>query len=101
MATPIAHKGAVVGAKAMAMTMLDLMTTPKLLADAKAYYTDVQTKDVKYQPILTNEKPYIEMNADIMGEFRERMRPFYYNPKKYKTYLEQIGVTWPTIVKPN
>ncbi|AHE53276.1 amidohydrolase [Sphingomonas sanxanigenens] len=101
MATPIAHKGAVAGSKAMAMTILDLMTTPRLLAEAKAYYTDVQTKDVKYQPILTNEKPYIEMNGDIMGEFRERMRPLYYNPKKYKTYLEQIGVTWPTIVKPN
>ena len=29
MATPIAHKGVVVGAKAVAMTVLDLMTTPE------------------------------------------------------------------------
>ncbi len=100
MATPIAHKGGVAGAKVMAMTMLDLFLDPKLLADAKGYYTDVQTKTVKYQPVLTNETPYIEMNADIMGEFRERMRPLYYNPAKYKTYLDQIGVKWPTITKP-
>lgn len=100
MATPIAHKGAVAGAKAMAMTMLDLFVNPQLLTDAKAYFTDVQTKDVKYDPILTNEQPYIEMNADIMAQFRDRMRPLYYNPAKYKSYLEQIGVTWPSIVKP-
>jgi aminobenzoyl-glutamate utilization protein B len=40
------------------------------------------------------------MNADIMGEYREKMRPFYYNPAKYKTYLDQIGVKWPAITKP-
>ena len=100
MATPIAHKGALAGAKAMAMTMLDLFLNPKLLADAKDYYANVQTKDVKYQPILTTEKPYVEMNADIMGEFRERMRPFYYNPAKHRTYLDQIGVKWPSITRP-
>ena len=100
MATPIAHKGVIAGSKAMAMTMLDLFTRPELLAQAKSYFTDVQTKDVKYAPVLTDEKPYIEMNADIMAQFREKMRPFYYNPAKYKSYLDQIGVTWPTIVKP-
>ncbi|HUO03172.1 MAG TPA: peptidase dimerization domain-containing protein, partial [Rhizomicrobium sp.] len=38
MATPIAHKGAVAGAKAVALTVLDLMTTPELLAEAKSYF---------------------------------------------------------------
>jgi len=99
MATPIAHKGAIAGSKAMAMTILDLMTRPELMAAAKDYYTNVQTKDVKYQPVLTNEKPYIEMNADIMDEFRDKMRPYYYNPAKYKTYLDQLGVKWPTLTK--
>lgn len=100
MATPIAHKGALAGSKVMAMTMLDLITQPKLLTSAKAYYTNVQTKDQKYEPILTDEKPYIEMNADIMAQFREQMRPLYYDPSKYGTYLEQIGVKWPSITKP-
>ena len=39
MATPIAHKGAVAGAKAVAMTVLDLMTTPELVKAAKDYFT--------------------------------------------------------------
>ncbi len=100
MATPIAHKGAVAGAKAMAMTMLDLFLDPKLLADAKSYFAEVQTKHVKYQPMLTDETPYVEMNADIMAQYREQMRPLYYNPAKYKSYLEQIGVKWPAINRP-
>src|SRR5690606_6180721 len=45
MATPIAHKGVVAGAKVQAMTMLDILLTPKLVADAWDYFRDVQTKD--------------------------------------------------------
>ncbi|MEP9400498.1 amidohydrolase [Sphingomonas sp. VNH70] len=100
MATPIAHKGGVAGAKAMAMTMLDLFTRPELLADAKRYFTEVQTKDQKYQPVLTDEKPYIQLNTEIMAEFRDRMRPLYYDAKKYRSYLDQIGVKWPSITRP-
>ena len=47
MATPVAHKGATAGAKAMGMMMLDLLLTPKLIADAWDYYRGVQTKDLK------------------------------------------------------
>ena len=52
MATPVAHKGATAGAKAQALTVLDLLLNPKLIADAWDYYRNVQTKDVKYQPLL-------------------------------------------------
>jgi aminobenzoyl-glutamate utilization protein B len=96
MATPVAHKGVVAGAKAEAMTLLDLMTTPKLLADAKAYFKDVQNKDQHYIPMLTAaDKPQIQINAETMAKYRPEMRKYYYDPKKYGTYLEQIGVKWP------
>lgn len=98
MATPIAHKGAVAGAKAVAMTVLDLATSPKLVADAKTYFTTVQTKDVKYDPVLSPEdKPAIWLNEKIMKEMRPQMEKFYYDPAKYATYLEQIGVSYPTL----
>jgi aminobenzoyl-glutamate utilization protein B len=29
------------------------------------------------------------------------MKKFYYDPSKYKTYLEQLGITYPTITPPN
>ncbi|OIQ67642.1 hypothetical protein GALL_507770 [mine drainage metagenome] len=96
MATPIAHKGVVVGAKAVALTVLDIMTTPKLVADAKDYFQNVQLKDQKYDPVLTkDDKPAIWLNADVMAKLRPKMEPFYYNPKKYGTYLEQLGIQYP------
>jgi aminobenzoyl-glutamate utilization protein B len=96
MATPIAHKGVVVGAKAVALTVLDVMTTPKLVADAKDYFQNVQLKDTKYDPVLTkDDKPAIWLNTDIMAKLRPKMEPFYYNPKKYGTYLEQLGIQYP------
>ena len=98
MATPIAHKGAVAGAKVQAMTMLDIYFTPKVVADAWAYFNNVQTKDIKYQPFIRpQDQPPTYLNADIMARFREQQKKFYYDPTKYKTYLEQLGITYPTV----
>jgi aminobenzoyl-glutamate utilization protein B len=97
MATPIAHKGVEVGAKAVALTVLDLVTTPTLIKEAKAYFNDVQLKDQKYDPVLApTDNPAIHLNKEIMEQMRPKMEPYYYNPKKYKTYLDQIGVKYPT-----
>src|SRR6478672_4406552 len=52
MATPIAHKGVVAGAKVQAMTLLDLMTRPELVEQAWDYFRNVQTKETKYEPLL-------------------------------------------------
>jgi aminobenzoyl-glutamate utilization protein B len=98
MATPIAHKGSLAGAKVQAMTMLDILLTPKVVADAWTYFKDVQTKNVKYQPFIRpQDQPPIWLNADIMARFRDQQRKFYYDPTKYKTYLEQLGITYPTV----
>jgi aminobenzoyl-glutamate utilization protein B len=98
MATPIAHKGAVAGAKAVAMTVLDLMTTPELLASAKDYFNNVQLKDTKYVPVLSAEdKPGIHLNKELMEQMRPKMTKFYYDPKKYNSYLEQLGIPYPNL----
>lgn len=98
MATPIAHKGVVSGAKALAMTVLDLMTTPKLVADAKAYFHDVQLKDAHYDPIITaTDKPAIWLNKETMDRLRPEMEKYYYDPAKYPSYLDQLGIHYPTL----
>lgn len=100
MATPIAHKGVVAGAKVQAMTILDILFTPKLVADAWDYFTNVQTKEVKYTPFFApTDQPPTWLNADIMEKYRPEMRKYYYDPKKYKTYLEQLGIEYPTVRK--
>ncbi|MSR03762.1 MAG: amidohydrolase [Gemmatimonadetes bacterium] len=102
MATPVAHQGATAGAKAMAMTMLDILLTPKLIADAWDYFKNVQTKDVKYQPLIRpDDRPATHLNAGILGKYRDQLRPFYYDPTKYGTYLEQLGIKYPTVRAPD
>ncbi len=98
MATPIAHKGAVAGAKVQAMTMLDLLLHQELVQQAWDYFKNVQTKEIKYTPLLRPEdKPAIWLNEKRMAEYRPRMRAYYYDSKKYKTYLEQLGIKYPTV----
>jgi aminobenzoyl-glutamate utilization protein B len=98
MATPIAHKGVVAGAKVQAMTLLDLMLQPTLVTDAKKYFTDVQTKTVKYRPLMApSDVPATWLNAEKMAKYRDEMRKFYYDPSKFGTYLEQLGIKYPTV----
>ena len=35
----------------------------------------------------------------MMEQYRPEMKKFYYDPTKYKTYLEQLGITYPTVKK--
>ena len=98
MATPIAHKGVQAGAKVMAMTVVDLLTKPKLLTDAKAYFRDVQTKDQQYIPVLAkDDAPAAWLNTDIMARYKPDLAKRYYDPEHYGSYLEQLGVKWPTL----
>ncbi|HEX9562555.1 MAG TPA: amidohydrolase [Gemmatimonadaceae bacterium] len=98
MATPIAHKGGVAGAKVQALTLLDILMTPRVVADAWTYFNDVQTKTQKYTSFLgPNDKPAIWLNADIMSKYREEMRKYYYDATKFRTYLEQLGIKYPVV----
>jgi aminobenzoyl-glutamate utilization protein B len=97
MATPIAHKGATAGAKVIAMTLIDLLTKPELIEQAWKYFREVQTKETKYQPFIgPADQPVITLNKRTMDTYREQMRKFYYDSSKYNTYLEQLGIKYPT-----
>jgi aminobenzoyl-glutamate utilization protein B len=98
MATPIAHKGVVAGAKVQAMTMLDILLHPELVKNAWDYFNNVQTKEQKYKSFLRPEdKPAIWLNTKIMEQYRPAMKKLYYDPSKYDTYLEQLGIKYPTV----
>ncbi len=98
MATPIAHKGATAGAKVIAMTLIDLLTKPELIEQSWKYFREVQTKDVKYQPLISaSDQPVTTLNKRTMDNYREQMRKYYYDSSKYDTYLEQLGIKYPTV----
>ena len=96
MATPIAHKGTITGAKVEAMTMLDLLLKPELVQQAWDYFRNVQTKEGTYTPLISpTDKPAIWLNRKVMQEVKPELKKYYYDPAKYKTYLEQLGIPYP------
>jgi aminobenzoyl-glutamate utilization protein B len=100
MATPIAHKGVTAGAKVQAMTILDLVMRPELVEQAWSYFRDVQTKDTKYEPLIrAQDQPAIWLNKNTMDKYRPEMKKYYYDPSRFKTYLEQLGIKYPTVKK--
>jgi aminobenzoyl-glutamate utilization protein B len=101
MATPIAHKGATAGAKVVAATLIDLFENESLLEDAREYFRDVQTKNSTYESFISKDDlPAIDRNTDIMAEFRDRLSQYYYDPSRYDTYLEQLGIDYPELEAP-
>ena len=46
--------------------------------------------------IASQDRPAIELNREVMARYRPQMRRYYYDPSKHRTYLEQLGITYPT-----
>ena len=98
MATPIAHKGAVAGAKVIATTVLDLLQDESLVNEALVYFEDIQTAEEQYEAFIgPNDPPAIEKNRDIMAQYRPLLEEFYYDPTQFDTYLEQLGIDYPLL----
>ena len=72
--------------------------SPTLVRDAKDYFANIQTKTIKYHPLMAaSDQPAIWLNAEKMARYREQMRPYYYDSARFSTYLEQLGIKYPTV----
>ncbi len=70
------------------------------MKQAWAYFKDVQTKDVRYTPFINpNDQPAVDLNKEKMEKFVPELKKFYYDSSTYKTYLEQLGIQYPTVKK--
>ncbi len=98
MATPIAHKGVVAGAKVQAMTMLDHSAASGTGAEGMGLFQQRPDERREVQELHPRgDKPAIWLNEKTMEQYRPRMKSFYYDPAKYDTYLEQLGIKYPTV----
>jgi aminobenzoyl-glutamate utilization protein B len=100
MATPIAHKGATAGAKVQALTMLDVLLKPALVAQAWEHFRTVQAKspNYPYRPLIRpQDRPAVWLNKEIMEKYRPEMKKYYYDSTRYSSYLEQLGIKYPTV----
>lgn len=97
-ATPIAHKGALAGAKVTALTAADLLLNPELIEEAWDYFENVQTRDIQYFPFEgPDDAPSTHLNAENDARNRPLQQEFYYDPERYGTYLEQLGIEYPML----
>jgi aminobenzoyl-glutamate utilization protein B len=73
----IAHKGEVAGAKALADSILDFMTSPDTLAAAHAEWAQA-VKDSPYFSLLPPDaQPQININKATMAQYRPAMSKYY------------------------
>jgi aminobenzoyl-glutamate utilization protein B len=53
---------------------------------------------VKYVPFIAKDTPpATHLNKAILDKYREEMKKYYYDPTKHKTYLDQLGIKYPTV----
>ena len=82
------------------MTALDFLLSPELVKQSWDYFNNVQTKVIKYQPLINpTDQPAIDLNKEKMERFAPQLKKYYFDPSKYKTYLEQLEIQYPTVRK--
>ncbi len=98
MATPIAHKGANYASRVIAMTAIDLFANPEKVEEAWKYHREVTTKDRQWESLVPEgTEPPIFLNAEKMERYRARLDELRYDPARFDTYLEQLGIDYPTV----
>jgi aminobenzoyl-glutamate utilization protein B len=85
----ISHKGQAVGAKVLAGSIIDLLTSPELLAKAHAEF-EVESKKTAYFSLLPDDaRPPVDLNRAEMGQYRPQMRQFYQDVAPRFSALDQ------------
>src|ERR1700730_12397189 len=73
----ISHKGQGTGAKGLAASLIDLMTTPELLDKARAEFVEESKKTPYFSLLPPDLQPPIELNRAEMEKYRPEMHKFY------------------------
>jgi aminobenzoyl-glutamate utilization protein B len=77
LATSIAHKGGIAGAKALAASVVDFLLHPQLVEAAKASFAE-EIGETVYAPLLpADQRAPAHLNRALMERFRPLMEPHY------------------------
>jgi aminobenzoyl-glutamate utilization protein B len=81
LATSIAHKGALAGAKVMSAAIVECLKNPAIVADAKRTFKE-ELDGVAYRPLLPHhQKPPVDLNRAMMETYRPLMAKHYLKEK--------------------
>ena len=85
----------------MARTAHLLVMQPELVDQAWTYFDDVQSASMDYVPFIgPDDPPPIHLNKSIMDTYRPLLEQYYYDETRFDTYLEQLGIVYPTLTRP-
>ncbi len=73
----IAHKGEVAGAKVLAATILDFMTSPDVLKSAHDEFEQATKESPYFSLVPPDAKPDTDLDKDIMAQYRPEMSKHY------------------------
>jgi aminobenzoyl-glutamate utilization protein B len=77
LATSIAHKGAVAGAKVLANAALECLRDPGVVARAKDSFARELDGEKWFSMLPAEQKPPVDLNRRAMDAFRPAMREHY------------------------
>jgi aminobenzoyl-glutamate utilization protein B len=81
LASSIAHKGALAGAKVMAASIVECFKNPAMVDEAKRTFKD-EIAGIEYRPLLPREqKPPVDLNRAMMEKYRPLLAQHYLKEK--------------------
>jgi aminobenzoyl-glutamate utilization protein B len=81
LATSIAHKGALAGAKVMAAAIVECLKNPAIVKEAKRTFAQ-EIHGTEYRPLLPpDQNPPVDLNRAMMEKYRPLMRQHYLKEK--------------------
>jgi len=81
LATSIAHKGAVAGAKVLAASLIEIFINPALVQEAKKTFAEELGENRWFSLLPADQKPPVDLNRATMERYREKMRAHYINER--------------------
>jgi aminobenzoyl-glutamate utilization protein B len=85
LATSIAHKGALAGAKVLAASVLECLLRPAVVAEARRTFKE-ELGGTEYVPLLPHDqKPPVDLNRAMMEKYRPLMAAHYLKERPHFT----------------
>ncbi len=79
-----------------------MLTDPDLVEEAWKYHREVQTEEYQWVSLIPEgTEPPIHLNAEKMARVRPLLEELKYDPTRFDTYLEQLGISYPTLKRPD
>ena len=95
-ATPIAHKGIEAATKVLVASYIDLATKPERVAAIRQDFAAQLAKYPKWKSLIPPDAdPPIHLNTAEMARYRDKLKPFEYDPNSKQSYLEMLKLPYP------